>query len=208
MANTFEFQGIVPVIHPEAYVHPNATLVGDVIVGPGVYIAPGAVLRGDFGRIIVERNANIQDGCVVHGSSVLDTTIEEDGHIGHCAMLHTCIIRKGALVGINAVVMDEAEVGAQAIVAAMSFVKAGDRIPPRTLVAGIPAKVRRELTEADIAQKAEGTAMYHENNRHSLATMKPAEPLTEVEPDRKRTNWEIDAKPLYGLGKQQTEGGS
>jgi phenylacetic acid degradation protein len=202
MANTFEFQGIVPVIHPEAYVHPNATLVGDVIVGPGVYIAPGAVLRGDFGRIVIERGVNIQDGCVVHGSSVIDTTIEEDGHIGHCAMLHTCIIRRGALIGINAVVMDEAEVGEQAIVAAMSFVKAGDRIPPRTLVAGIPAKVRRELTDADMAHKAEGTAMYHENNRHSLATMKPAEPLTEVEPDRKRTRWETDAKPLYGLGKQ------
>jgi phenylacetic acid degradation protein len=208
MANIFEFQGITPVVDPDAYVHPNATLIGDVIIGPGTYIAPSAVLRGDFGRIIIERGANIQDGCIVHGSSILDTTIEEDGHIGHGAILHTCIIRRGALVGINAVVMDEAEVGELAIVAAMSFVKAGDRIPPRTLAAGIPAKVRRELTESDMAHKAEGTTMYHENNRHARATMKVTEALTEIEPGRRRTQWETDAKPLYGMGKDKQQSGA
>lgn len=198
MANIFAFQGITPVVDPAAYVHPNATLIGDVIVGPGCYIAPGACIRGDFGRIVIEEGSNIQDCCVVHGSSVIDTTIGPNGHIGHGAVLHTCIIRPGALVGINAVVMDEAEVGEDAIVAGMAFVKAGDRVPPRTLVAGIPAKVRRELSDADIAHKRQGTAMYHENNRHSRATMQAVEPLTEMEPDRPRTAWEIDAKPFYG----------
>lgn len=202
-AQIYEFQGITPVVDPTAYVHPNATLIGDVIVGPRAYIAPGACLRGDFGRIVIGEGANVQDCCVIHGSSVLDTTIEANGHIGHGAILHTCIIREGGLVGINAVVMDEAEVGENAIVAAMAFVKAGDRIPPRTLAAGIPAKVRRELTDADIAHKSEGTAMYHENTRHALMTMQLTEPLNEAEPDRKRTHWETDAKPFYGMGKNK-----
>ncbi len=203
MASIFEFQGITPVIHPDAFVHPTATLIGDVIVGPGTYIAPGACLRGDFGRIVIEANANVQDNCVIHGSSVLDTTVEENGHIGHGAILHTCIIRRGALVGINAVVMDEAEVGEDAIVAAMAFVKAGDRVRPCTLVAGIPAKVMRELSDADVAHKSAGTAMYHENNRQSRASLKPTEPLAEVEADRKRVHWEDEAMPFYGQSKKQ-----
>jgi phenylacetic acid degradation protein len=197
----YAFQGITPVVDPTAYVHPNATLIGDVTVGPGAYIAPGASLRGDYGRIIVGKGANIQDCCVVHGSSVLDTTIEENGHIGHGAVLHTCIIRSGALVGINAVVMDEAEVGEHAVIAAMSFVKAGDRVPPRTLAAGIPAVVRRELSDDDVVHMSKGTAMYHENTNHALATMRLTEPLSEPEPDRKRTHWVMDGKPLYGLRK-------
>jgi phenylacetic acid degradation protein len=205
MSKIVEFQGITPVIHPDAYVHPTATLIGDVIIGPGTYIAPGAVLRGDFGRIIIEQNANIQDCCVIHGSSVLDTTVEENGHIGHGVILHTCIIRRGGLVGINAVVMDEAEVGEDAIVAAMSFVKAKDKVPPRTLVAGIPAKVMRELSDADVAHKMGGTAMYHENNRQSRATLKPAEALTEMEAGRKRVHWEAEALPFYGQSKKQKQ---
>jgi len=201
MAHIYSFDGIVPVIDPTAVIHPAASIIGDVIIGAGVYIAPGASLRGDFGRIVVEAGANVQDNCVMHGSSLGDCVVEEEGHIGHGAVLHTCRIGKGALIGMNAVVMDEALVGEESFVAAMSFVRAGAEIPPRTLVAGIPAKVLRELTDSDIAHKMKGTRQYQELARRSPAEMKPCEPLTAPEPDRKRTRWVHDAKPLYDLKK-------
>lgn len=201
MAHIYSFAGIVPVIDPSAVVHPMACIIGDVVIGAGVYVAPGASLRGDFGRIVIEPGANIQDNCVMHGSSLGVCVVEEEGHIGHGAILHTCRIGRGALVGMNAVVMDEAVVGEQAFVAAMSFVRAGMQIAPRTLVAGIPAKVLRELTDADIAHKTEGTRQYQELVRRAPAEMKPCEPLPAPEPDRKRVAWDTDAKPLYNLKK-------
>ena len=128
----YEIDGIVPVVDPEAFVHPSAVLLGDVFVGPGVYIGPGAALRGDFGRLEVRAGANLQDCCVMHGFPGTDTIVEEDGHIGHGAVLHGCIVQRNALVGMNAVINDNAVVGESAIVAAMAFVKAGFVVPPRT----------------------------------------------------------------------------
>ena len=121
----YSIEGVVPVIDPSAYVHPTAVLIGDVIVGPDCYVGPCAVLRGDFGRIVLERGANVQDTCVLHGFPARDTVVEENGHIGHGAVLHSCIVRRDALVGMNAVVMDEAEIGEAAIVAACAFVQIG-----------------------------------------------------------------------------------
>lgn len=201
MAHIYSFQGIVPVIDPSAEVHPAASIIGDVIIGAGVYIAPGASLRGDFGRIIVEAGANIQDNCVMHGSSLGNCVVEEEGHIGHGAILHTCRIGRGALVGMNSVVMDEAVVGEEAFVAAMSFVRAGMEIPPRTLVAGIPAKILRQLTDADLAQKNKGTRQYQELVRRAPSEMKPCQPLPAPERTRGRVTWDNDAKPLYDLKK-------
>lgn len=201
MAHIYSFQGIVPAIDPSAVIHPAACIIGDVIIGAGVYVAPGASLRGDFGRIIVEAGANIQDNCVMHGSSFGECVVEEEGHIGHGAILHTCRIARGALVGMNSVVMDEAVVGEQAFVAAMSFVRAGMQVPPRTLVAGIPAKILRELSERDLAHKTEGTSQYQELARRAPAEMKPCEPLPAPEPGRRRVTWDNEAKPLYGLKK-------
>ncbi|MDO8458729.1 MAG: transferase hexapeptide repeat family protein [Burkholderiaceae bacterium] len=180
----YSIEGVVPVIDPSAYVHPTAVLIGDVIVGENCYVGPNACLRGDFGRIVLKAGANVQDTCVMHGFPERDTVVEENGHIGHGAVLHSCIVRRGALVGMNAVVMDEAEVGEQAIVAACAFVPAGMRIPPRTLVAGMPAKVKRELTEAEIAWKLEGTKTYQDLTLRCLATMQLVEPLLFVESDR------------------------
>jgi phenylacetic acid degradation protein len=180
----YSIEGVVPVIDPSAYVHPTAVLIGDVIIGENCYVGPNACLRGDFGRIVLKAGANVQDTCVMHGFPERDTVVEEDGHIGHGAVLHSCIVRRGALVGMNAVVMDEAEVGEQAIVAACAFVPAGMRIPPRTLVAGMPAKVKRELTDAEIAWKIEGTKTYQDLTLRCLATMQLVEPLSFVEPDR------------------------
>jgi len=191
----YSIEDVVPVIDPSAYVHPTAVLIGDVIVGPGCYVGPGAVLRGDFGRIVLERGANLQDTCVMHGFPASDTVVEENGHIGHGAVLHSCIVRRDALVGMNAVVMDEAEIGEASIVAACAFVPAGRKIPPRSLAAGIPATVKRELSEQEIAWKRQGTETYQALTLRSLASMKEVEPLSSVEADRPRVA-APDVKPL------------
>jgi phenylacetic acid degradation protein len=182
----FAVNGVTPVVDPTAFVHPSAVLIGDVIVGARCYVGPTASLRGDFGRIEVRAGANIQDCCVMHGFPQTDTVVEEEGHIGHGAILHGCIVRRNALVGMNAVINDNAQIGESAIVAAMAFVKAGMIVPPRTLVAGVPAKVVRVLTEQELAWKVEGTQSYHELTRRSLATMVETEPLAAPEPDRRR----------------------
>lgn len=182
----YAIDGVTPVVDPTAYVHPSAVLIGDVLVGPDCYIGPAACLRGDFGRLDIRAGANIQDTCVLHEFPGHETLVEEGGHIGHGAVLHGCIIRRNALVGMNAVVNDNAVIGESAIVAAMAFVKAGMVVPPRTLVSGMPAKVLRELTEIELAWKAEGTRGYHELTRRSLATMRATTPLAAMEPDRRR----------------------
>lgn len=160
MLKVYAINGITPVVDPTSYVHPTAVLIGDVIVGPGCYIGPLASLRGDFGRIVMGRGANVQDSCVIHGIAQQDTLIDDDGHIGHGAVLHGCHIGRNAMVGMNAVVMDRADVGADSIVGAMAFVKAGMQIPPRSMVLGAPARVVRELSDADIAGKSFGTRQY------------------------------------------------
>jgi len=182
----FAVNGVTPVVDPSAFVHPSAVLIGDVIVGARCYVGPAASLRGDFGRIKVRAGANIQDCCIMHGFPGTDTVVEEEGHIGHGAILHSCVVRRNALVGMNAVINDNAEIGESAIVAAMAFVKAGMIVPPRTLVAGVPAKVVRALTEQELAWKVHGTQSYQELTRRSLATMVGTEPLPAPEPDRRR----------------------
>lgn len=195
MTKVYAIDGIVPVVDPTAFVHPSAVLIGDVIVGPGVFIGPCASLRGDFGRLVIGAGANFQDCCIMHGFPGKDTVVEENGHIGHGAVLHGCVVRRNALVGMNSVIMDNAVVGESAIVAAQSFVKAAMEIPPRMLVAGVPAKVMRELSEQEMAWKIEGTQLYQQLARRSLATMVEVEALTAVEPDRRRVHLP-DLKPL------------
>jgi len=197
----YAIDGIVPVVDPAAYVHPSAVLIGDVIIGPGCYIGPCASLRGDFGRLEVRAGANLQDSCIMHGFPGTDTIVEEDGHIGHAAVLHGCVVKRNALVGMNAVINDNAVIGESAIVAAMAFVKAAFVVPPRTLVAGIPARVVRELTEQEMAWKAEGTRHYQELTRRSLATMTATSPLAAPEPGRKR----IDVGEFLSLSDLKAE---
>ncbi len=198
----YAIDGIVPVVDPSAYVHPSAVLIGDVIVGPGCYVGPCASLRGDFGRLILERGSNIQDTCVMHGFPGTDTVVEEDGHIGHGAVLHGCRVGRNALVGMNAVIMDNAVIGEASIVAASAFVKAGVEIPPRMLVAGMPAKVIRPLSDEEIRWKSEGTATYQDLSRRSLATIQETVPLTAIEPGRKRIHMP-DVVPLVALRKKE-----
>ncbi len=186
MVRVYAINGVTPVVHPEAYVHPRAVLIGDVIVGPRVYVAPGASLRGDFGRLVLEEGCNIQDNCVMHGYPGTDTVVGKDGHIGHGAVLHGCRLEPDVLVGMNAVVMDGAVVGKESVIAAMCFVKAGDQIAPRSLVAGMPGKVRRALTDKELAWKQQGTREYQELAAHCLAGMEETDALAEPEANRPR----------------------
>ena len=182
----YSIEDVVPVIDLTAYVHPTAVLIGDVIVGPNCYVGPCACLRGDFGRIVLKTGANIQDTCVIHGFPNQDTVVEENGHIGHGAVLHSCIVRRDALVGMNAVIMDEAEVGEEAIVAACAFVPAGMKIPARSLAAGIPAKVLRTLKDEEVAWKLAGTRTYQDLTKRCLRSLRERAPRQQVEADRPR----------------------
>ena len=186
----YSIDGVTPVVDPTAFVHPSAVLIGDVIVGPGCYIGPFASLRGDFGGIRVRAGANIQDSCIMHGFPGTDTVVEEDGHIGHAAVLHSCTVGRNALVGMNAVVNDNAVIGEDAIVAAMAFVKAGTVVPPRSLVAGTPARVLRMLTDQELEWKRSGTLSYQELTRRCLATMRATAPLTA--PEAQRHHFQLD----------------
>lgn len=198
MPTVYAIDGIVPVVDPSAYVHPSAVLIGDVIVAAGAYVGPCACLRGDFGRIVVEAGANVQDTCVLHGFPGRDTVVGESANIGHGAVLHGCTIGRGALVGMNCVVNDNAEVGEYAVVAAMAFVKAEASIPARTLVAGTPARVLRSLSDEEVGWMKQNVGLYQQLAGRSARTMQAVEALTAVEPDRKRI--EIpDAIPLSEL---------
>jgi phenylacetic acid degradation protein len=184
---------MIPVVDPAAFVHPTATLIGDVIVGAGCYVGPGASLRGDFGRIILKPGSNVQDNCVMHSFPGQDAVVEENGHVGHGAILHGCVVRRDALIGMNAVIMDGAVIGEASFVGAMSFVKAGFVVPPRTLVAGVPARIMRDLQDKEIGWKANGTRQYQALARRSLASLTACEPLAEREADRP------EAKPIVAI---------
>lgn len=184
----FAIDGVVPVVHPLAFVHPSAVLIGDVIIGANCYVGPCASLRGDFGRLILEEGVNLQDTCVMHGFPGTDTVVEQNGHIGHGAVLHGCRIGRNALVGMNSVVMDNAIIGESAFVAASSFVRAGMEVPAGTLAAGVPARVVRPLTDDELAWKMKGTAAYQELTKRSLKSMVETDPLLEVGSDRPRIN--------------------
>jgi len=200
----YEFEGIRPVVDPTAFVHPTAVLIGDVVIGPGCLVGPGASLRGDIGRLVIGAGSNIQDNCIVHCFPGKDVVVEADGHIGHGAVLHGCTIKRNALIGMGSVIMDGAIIGAESFVAALSFVKAGTVVEPRTLVGGIPAAVMRPLQDDEIAWKSRGTAIYRHLAQRYLATAREVEPLSKVEPDRRRVP-ELVYWPKHEK-KERTEG--
>lgn len=181
----YAIDGVIPVVSPEAYVHPTAVLIGDVIIEAGVYIGPFASLRADFGRIHIQKNANVQDSCTIHGFPDSVTLVEEYGHVGHGAILHGCVVRKNALIGMNSVILDEAEIGENVIVGANSTVKAKFKVPANNLVLGSPAKVIRPLEEKEIAWKSHGTEQYIQLTTRCLNTMQEVEALTENSAERR-----------------------
>lgn len=192
----YQIDGVTPVVSCDSYVHPTAVLIGDVIIEDGVYIGPNASLRGDFGRIIVKSGANIQDNCVMHGFPEQDTVVEENGHIGHCAVLHGCIIRRNAMVGMNAVIMDAAEIGENCIVGAASFVKAGASYAANQLIIGSPAKVIRTLSSQELAWKRAGTEQYHQLVTRCQQSLREVEPLRDLNADHPRIRFTSPHKLL------------
>ena len=176
----------IPVVDPQAYVHPTAVLIGDVIVASDVYVGPCAVLRGDFGRIQLDQGSNLQDTCVMHAFPDKDCVVKANGHVGHGAILHGCVVGKNALIGMNAVVMDDAIVAKDSIVAACSFVPAGFNCPDRSLIMGVPATVKRSLREDEVDWKTQGTREYQSLTRRSTLELREVEALTSIEHDRPR----------------------
>lgn len=175
----YEFNGIRPVVHESAFVHPQAAVTGNVVIGKDVYIGPGCALRGDWGKIIVSDGCNVQENCTVHMFPGVTVLLKEGAHIGHGAIIHGATIGRNCLVGMNAVVMDEADLGDECIVGALSFVRQGEKIPPRSLMAGNPARIIKPVSDEMMAWKTEGTKIYQQLARQCQETLKPCEPLHE-----------------------------
>lgn len=184
MANIFEFNGFKPVIKSSSYVHPNATVTGNVIIGENVYIGPGAALRGDWGEIIIEDGCNVQENCTLHMFPGKKVHLKKSAHIGHGAIIHGGIIGENSLIGMNSVIMDDVEIGEECIVGALSFVAAKSIIPKRSLVVGNPGKVVKEVTQEMIDWKTKGTNLYQELPRECHSSLIPCEPLEEPERNR------------------------
>jgi phenylacetic acid degradation protein len=184
MANVFEFDGFVPVIHESAFVHPNATVTGNVIIGRDVYIGPGAAIRGDWGGVVIEDGCNVQESCVIHMFPGTTVVLEASAHIGHGAIVHGGRIGRNSLIGMNAVIMDNARVGAECIVGALAFVPAEMQIPARKVVVGNPARIVKDVSDEMLAWKTDGTRVYQELPARLRATLRPCEPLRDIPPDR------------------------
>lgn len=184
----YSFEGLTPVVHPSAYVHETAVLIGDVWISEGCYVGPNAVLRGDFGRVVLGKGANFQDTCVAHSFPGRDCVVEDGGHIGHGTVLHGCTIGRHALVGMNSVLMDEVVIGEESIVGAMSFVRHGFSCLPRSLVVGAPAKFVRALEENEVDWKKRGTQEYQALAVRSMDSLQPVEPLVSDDINRERVS--------------------
>jgi phenylacetic acid degradation protein len=185
VANVFELDGIRPVVHESAFVHPNATIVGNVIIGRDVYVGPSAAIRGDWGGIVIEDGCNVQETCVIHSFPGVTVILERGAHIGHGAVIHGARIGRDVLVGMNAVVMDRAVVGAGCIVGALAFVPADMQIPERKVVMGNPGRIVKDVSDEMLAWKAEGTRLYQQLPALLHASLVPCEPLRHVPADRK-----------------------
>ena len=176
----YEYKGIKPVVHESAYVHPQATVTGQVIIGKNVYVGPGAAIRGDFGKIIIEDGCNVQENCTIHMFPGVTVTLKENAHIGHGAIIHGATIGRNCLIGMNAVIMDDAVLGDECIVGALSFVKANEVIPERSLLVGNPAKIIKQVSDEMMAWKTEGTKVYQQLAHDCQQELMPCEPLREI----------------------------
>ena len=184
MQGIYAFEGMVPVVHPTAFIHPHAAVTGNVVIGRDVYIGPGAALRGDWGAIEIHDGCNVQESCTIHMFPGVTVVLEEGAHIGHGAVIHGARIGRNALVGMNAVVMDNAVVGAGSIVGALSFIPEGMRIEDRKVVVGNPARVVKDVSDEMLAWKTQGTKLYQELPARLHASLVPCEPLHTMPADR------------------------
>ncbi|MBC7949436.1 MAG: transferase hexapeptide repeat family protein [Chitinophagaceae bacterium] len=178
----YEFNGFRPVIDPSAFIHPQSSVTGNVSIGRDCYIGPGAAIRGDWGRIIIEDGCNVQENCTVHMFPGVTVILRQGAHIGHGAIIHGATIGRNCLVGMNSVVMDNVELGDECIVGALSFIREGEKIPARSLIAGNPARIIKQVSDEMIAWKTEGTSLYQALPGQLHKTWKPVEPLREAPP--------------------------
>ncbi|GJM34667.1 MAG: carnitine operon protein CaiE [Saprospiraceae bacterium] len=180
----YEFKGFIPVIHKSAFIHPQAVVTGNVIIGRDVYVGPGAAIRGDWGGVIIEDGCNVQENCTIHMFPGVTVRLYEGAHIGHGAIIHGATIGRNTLIGMNSVIMDEVQVGAECIIGALCFLKAGEKIPDRSLVVGNPGKVVKEVSDEMIAWKTKGTHLYQQLPAECYASLRPCEPLRKVPANR------------------------
>lgn len=180
----YSFKGFIPVVAPGSFVHPQACITGNVVIGKDCYIGPGAVLRGDWGGIVLENGCNVQENCTIHMFPGITVTLQEGAHIGHGAIIHGAQIGRNCLIGMNAVLMDRVELGNESIVGALSFVQEGAIIPARSLVVGNPARIIKEVTDEMLAWKAKGTALYQALANEMMTCSSPCDPLPELPVDR------------------------
>lgn len=180
----YAFENIIPVVDPSAFVHPQAVVTGNVIIGKDVYIGPGAAIRGDWGQIIIEDGCNVQENCTIHMFPGVTVRLEEEAHIGHGAIIHGAHIGKRCMVGMNAVVMDDVVLEEECIVGALSFIKAGEKFERRSLIVGNPAKIIKSVTDEMMDWKNKGTALYRSLPKTLHSTLKECEPLWAIPEDR------------------------
>ncbi len=180
----YAFKGFIPVVHPTAFVHPQAAVTGNVIIGKDVYIGPGAAIRGDWGGIVIEDGCNVQENCTIHMFPGVTVYLRESAHIGHGAIIHGASIGRNSLVGMNSVIMDRVEIGAECIIGALCFIPADTQIPDRSLVVGNPGKIIKQLSDDMIKWKTQGTKLYQQLPKDCYESLVPCEPLTEIPNDR------------------------
>ncbi|MBK8721736.1 MAG: transferase hexapeptide repeat family protein [Saprospiraceae bacterium] len=180
----YAFNGFIPVVHPSSFVHPQAVVTGNVIIGKDVYIGPGAAIRGDWGGIVIEDGCNVQENCTIHMFPGVTVYLRAGAHIGHGAIIHGASIGKNCMIGMNSVIMDEVEMGDECIVGALTFIKANEKIPARSLVVGNPGKIIKTVTDEMINWKTMGTRLYQHLPEECFQYLTPCEPLNEIPENR------------------------
>lgn len=176
----YEFEGYIPVVHQSAFIHPQAAVTGNVIIGKDVYIGPGAAIRGDWGQIIIEDGCNVQENCTIHMFPGTKVYLRKSAHIGHGAIIHGADIGENCLIGMNSVVMDNVKLGKECIVGALCFIPADTIIEDRKVVVGNPGKVVKDVSDEMIKWKSEGTKIYQKLPAACYSTLKPCEPLRDI----------------------------
>jgi carbonic anhydrase/acetyltransferase-like protein (isoleucine patch superfamily) len=180
----YEFKGFKPVIKPSSFIHPQASVIGNVIIGENIYVGPGASIRGDWGQIIIEDGCNIQENCTIHMFPGTTVHLKKGAHVGHGAIIHGAVLEENCLIGMNSVIMDDAVIGKESIIGALTFVSANTIIPERSLVVGNPAKIIKPVSDEMIAWKTEGTKLYQMLTQDCHDSLLPCDYLTEIEENR------------------------
>lgn len=195
----YSFKNIIPVVHESSFIHPQAAVTGHVVIGRNCYVGPGAALRGDWGKILIEDGCNVQENCTIHMFPGITVWLKENAHIGHGAIIHGAVIGRNCLIGMNSVILDEAELGDESVVGALTLVKEGEKIPARSLVAGNPGKIIKQVSDEMLAWKTMGTALYQSLPKDMSQDFKAIEPLRQVpdnqpEPANVYSSWKQHKK--------------